>query len=265
MSEADKANHSSKYSYINEKFEVEGLLPEDVDKVYVKGDRVLAQFENRSAGQDKNVNFSGFELCNAEGHNVSKNYLFIQPTKKANITKKSIQIVDIKISDKIDNGEVDADFAVDPVIDGIVEGDRVWIEGKPVFEHSSPGEFIPVYRGSVVLAGEDASNYTLVWPNVFATIYPNPANNGSGNDGGGNAGGGPDGGGGGGGSIIKPTAGENDFDSDFVNKYDDLSHNQSLGDDAIAENVMTCLVVFLTVSLLSTLAIILIRNKNKQR
>lgn len=263
MSEPDKVNHGSKYSYINKKLEVEGLLPEDVDKVYVNGDRALARFENCSAGQNKKVNFSGFELCDVEGYDVSGNYIFIQPTQNASIAKKSIQVVDIQISDKTFNGDVDADFAKDPVVNGIVEGDQVWIEGKPVFEHSGPGEFIPVYRGSVVLAGEDASNYTLVWPDIVATIYPNPANNGNGNAGGGpNGGGGPDGGGG---PIIKPTAGENDFDSDFVNKYDDSSRSKGLGEDAIAENVMTCLVVFLTVSLLSTLAIILIRNKNKQR
>ena len=285
MSEADKASYRSKYSYINEKMDknlgIEGLLPEDIGKVYVKGERVLAQFENCSAGQNKNVNFSGFELCDVPGYDISGNYIFIQPTKKATITQKSVQIVDIQISDKTFNGEVDADFAKDPVIIGIVEGDQVRIEGKPVFEHSGPGNSIPVNCGSVVLAGEDASNYVLVWPNITANIYPDPANNN--NDGSdvnshdgsdvnnngrsgvnGNAGGGPNGGGGGG-PIIKSTAGENDFDSDFVNKYDDLSHDKGLGDDAIAENVMTCLVVFLTVSLLSTLTIILIRNKNKQK
>jgi hypothetical protein len=55
-------------------------------------------------------------------------------------------------------------------LEGMVTGDDLVINGKPVFSRSNAGSDIPITQGTVVLGGTKAVNYEVSWVNGSGTI-----------------------------------------------------------------------------------------------
>ena len=131
-----------------------------------------AAYDDKNAGADKTVTFTGFRL---EGP-AAKNYqLTGQPGDiTASITPKPVALT-VTAQDKTYDGTLSA--ALDTVThSGFVAGDDVQlVNGTPSFVSKDKGEKVPLTFTPFTLTGKDAGNYALTQPTgVKARISPRP-------------------------------------------------------------------------------------------
>ncbi|MCI7130944.1 MAG: YDG domain-containing protein, partial [Lachnospiraceae bacterium] len=121
-----------------------------------------ASYENKNAGKDKAVTFSGFALAGTAKDNYT---LSAQPAATtADITAKELT-VNVAVSDKQYDGLDTAEIKGTPSLNGVVDGDQVILtNGIPTFTTVEAGENIPVRFTDFSISGDDAGNYTLTQP-----------------------------------------------------------------------------------------------------
>jgi filamentous hemagglutinin family protein len=131
-------------------------------------------FATRNVGNGIVVTGSGFAVSGG----ASANYQVIQPTGlAANITKATLQVLSVDVSDKVYDGTraatVDTSSAT---FIGLVPGDDVEVTaGSFTFDSKDVGVSIPVHASNVQIGGADGGNYNLVAQTPFsADITPAP-------------------------------------------------------------------------------------------
>ena len=131
-----------------------------------------AAYDDKSAGADKTVTFSGFSL---EGSAAGNYRLTGQPeATTASITPMPVELT-ATVKDKVYDGTLTA--KLDTVThSGFVKGDDVQlVNGTPSFSSKDKGENIQVTFTLFTLTGKDAGNYALTQPTgVKAAISPRP-------------------------------------------------------------------------------------------
>ena len=134
------------------------------DDVTLNAANAKAEFEDKNAGADKLVIFSGFAL---EGTDAG-NYTLVTPTDvTATIERKTLTVDGLKIADKTYDGTKTAQWDGTPTLIGLVEGETLQlICGVPTFTSATPGSNIPVTFTPFSLADGTglAANYTLIQP-----------------------------------------------------------------------------------------------------
>ena len=131
-----------------------------------------AAYDDKSAGKDKTVTFSGFSL---EGSAAGNYRLTGQPVDTtASITPMPVTL-SVTVKDKTYDGTLTAELGTVTHSD-FVEGDNVQlVNGTPSFSSKDKGENIPVTFTPFALTGPDAGNYALTQPTgVKARISPKP-------------------------------------------------------------------------------------------
>ena len=131
-----------------------------------------AAYDDKNAGADKTVTFTGFRL---EGPTAKNYQLTGQPeATTASITQKPAKLT-VTAKNKTYDGTLTA--KLDTVThSGFVAGDDVQlVNGTPSFVSKDKGENIPVTCTPFTLTGPDAGNYALTQPTgVTARISPRP-------------------------------------------------------------------------------------------
>ncbi len=131
-----------------------------------------AAYDDKNAGEDKTVTFSGFSL---EG-TAAKNYrLTGQPGEvTASITPMSIALT-ATVKDKTYDGTLTAELGTVTHSDFVAGDDVQLVKGTPSFSSKDKGENIQVTFTPFTLTGKDAGNYALTQPTgVKARISPCP-------------------------------------------------------------------------------------------
>lgn len=133
----------------------------------VSGDEVsitqgTAAYDNKSAGTNKTVTFTGFGLTGSDADNYN---LTGQPAPvQAAITQK-VLTVDVDVFDKVYDGTDTAEIE-SAVLEGVIPGDDVSLtNGTPIFTSTEVGQDIPIqFTTAFSISGADAGNYTLTQP-----------------------------------------------------------------------------------------------------
>ena len=133
----------------------------------VSGDEVsitqgTAAYDNKSAGTNKTVTFTGFGLTGSDADNYN---LTGQPAPvQAAITQK-VLTVDVDVFDKVYDGTDTAEIE-SAVLEGVIPGDDVSLtNGTPIFTSTEVGQDIPIqFTTDFSISGADAGNYTLTQP-----------------------------------------------------------------------------------------------------
>ncbi len=133
----------------------------------VSGDEVsitqgTAAYDNKSAGTNKTVTFTGFGLTGSDADNYN---LTGQPAPvQAAITQK-VLTVDVDVFDKVYDGTDTAEIE-SAVLEGVIPGDDVSLtNGTPIFTSTKVGQDIPIqFTTAFSISGADAGNYTLIQP-----------------------------------------------------------------------------------------------------
>ena len=131
-----------------------------------------AAYDDKNAGKDKTVTFTGFRL---EGSAAGNYVLTGQPKAvTASITPMSIAL-SATAKDKVYDGTLTAELGTVTHSD-FVAGDNVQlVNGTPSFSSKDKGENNPVTFTPFTLTGPDAGNYALIQPTgVKAHISPRP-------------------------------------------------------------------------------------------
>ena len=133
----------------------------------VSGDEVsitqgTAAYDNKNAGTNKTVTFTGFALAGGDKDNYN---LTAQPTAvQADITQKELTVVNVTVSDKVYDGTDTAQIA-SAELEGLIEGDQVELtNGTATFASTAVGQNIPINFTDFSISGADAGNYTLTQP-----------------------------------------------------------------------------------------------------
>lgn len=133
----------------------------------VSGDEVsitqgTAAYDNKNAGTNKTVTFTGFALAGGDKDNYN---LTAQPTAvQADITQKELTVVNVTVSDKVYDGTDTAQIA-SAELEGLIEGDQVELtNGTATFASTAVGQNIPINFTDFSISGADAGNYTLIQP-----------------------------------------------------------------------------------------------------
>lgn len=123
----------------------------------------VAVFASPSAGSGKAVSVSGYAAPSA-------NYTVVQPSLTGNITPKSLTVTGAAVATKTYDGNTTATIS-GAMIDGVVGQDSVSLTGATsgLFASANAGNGIAVAT-AMVLAGDDASNYSLVQPSLTGDI-----------------------------------------------------------------------------------------------
>ena len=131
-----------------------------------------AAYDDKNAGADKTVTFTGFRL---EGSAAGNYQLSGQPeATTASITQKPAKLT-VTAKNKTYDGTLTA--KLDTVThSGFVKGDDVQlVNGTPSFVSKDKGEKVPLTFTPFTLTGKDAGNYALTQPTgVKARISPRP-------------------------------------------------------------------------------------------
>ena len=132
----------------------------------VSGDEVsitqgTAAYDNKSAGTNKTVTFTGFGLTGSDADNYN---LTGQPAPvQAAITQK-VLTVDVDVFDKVYDGTDTAEIE-SAVLEGVITGDDVSLtNGTATFASTAVGQNIPINFTDFSISGADAGNYTLTQP-----------------------------------------------------------------------------------------------------
>ena len=131
-----------------------------------------AAYDDKSAGEDKTVTFSGFSL---EGSAAGNYRLTGQPGEvTASIAPMPVALT-ATVKDKTYDGTLTAELGT-VTHSGFVAGDDVqMVNGTPSFSSGDKGENIQVTFTPFTLTGKDAGNYALTQPTgVKARISPKP-------------------------------------------------------------------------------------------
>ena len=128
-----------------------------------------ATYDNKNAGENKTVTFSGFELEGADANNYT---LKEQPSSQTAKIERKALTVDVAVADKTYDGLNTASFDGEPMLIGVVEGEAVTLtNGTPTFSSVDVGENIAVNFTEFSISGTDVGNYTLTQPsNITANI-----------------------------------------------------------------------------------------------
>lgn len=131
-----------------------------------------AAYDDKNAGADKTVNFTGFRL---EGPAAGNYVLTGQPKAvTASITPMSIALT-ATVKDKVYDGTLTAELGTVTHSDFVAGDDVQLVNGTPSFSSKDKGENIPVTFTPFTLTGPDAGNYALTQPTgVTARISPQP-------------------------------------------------------------------------------------------
>ena len=121
-----------------------------------------AAYDNKNAGTNKTVTFTGFALAGGDKDNYN---LTAQPTAvQADITQKELTVVNVTVSDKVYDGTDTAQIA-SAELEGLIEGDQVELtNGTATFASTAVGQNIPINFTDFSISGADAGNYTLTQP-----------------------------------------------------------------------------------------------------
>jgi gliding motility-associated-like protein len=144
------------------------------DAVVLLSTGASGSFESKNAGNGKKVNTSGFLL----GGSDALNYVLIQPSATATITKAGLTVTGVTARDKIYDATESADLNLTgATLTGVMGSDVVHI-----LTTSAAGRFAgkDVGAGKTVTAtgfeinGADTENYSLSQPILSASISPKP-------------------------------------------------------------------------------------------
>ncbi len=142
------------------------------DDVTLNSTGITAAFEDKSAGVDKNVVFSGYTLSGVD----AGNYTLSMTGALATITPKPVSVSVLTAEDKDYDGTTAATYTGTPEVLGAVGGDDVTVDvssGVGEFDSKTVGVDKTVTFSGFALSGVDADNYTLSQPaDSKATISP---------------------------------------------------------------------------------------------
>jgi hypothetical protein len=127
-------------------------------------------FDNKKAGNDKDVTISGLTLEGAD----APIYSLTQPVTTAGITLLTITVTGITAQDKDYDGNTSAvpDTGSAALV-GVISGDDVMLNSasaEGTFSDKNPGLDKTVYISGLFLEGTDAGNYSLTQPTTKADI-----------------------------------------------------------------------------------------------
>ena len=143
-----------------------GVIAGDTLGVGVGG----SSFDTRDAGAGKTVTLTGLTLTGNDAGNYQ--LAATSGTTTAAILARTLS-VSITALDKVYDGTTVA-ILRDPVIQGIVPGDRIRATADAAFETATPGIAKPVLVTGITLRGEDSGNYRLTAASLItsATVSP---------------------------------------------------------------------------------------------
>ena len=145
-----------------------GILPGDIVTLITAG--ASGTFSNKNAGTGKTVNATGYILGGAD----SGNYILIQPTLTADITKGSLSVNGVSANNKVYDGTTMAILSTGSAgLSGIYAGDAVTLisssaAGSFADKNIGPGKAVTTTGFSI--GGTDANNYSLTQPVLTANI-----------------------------------------------------------------------------------------------
>jgi hypothetical protein len=119
-----------------------------------------AFFDSKDAGDNKTVTFVDFDL---EGSRVENYTLVSQPESiTANISKRPVNILGLGSSEKIYDGNTDAQITLEPKITNRIEGDGLLVKyGKANFSDKNVGTKKQVTFSEFDIIGDQSHNYFL--------------------------------------------------------------------------------------------------------
>ena len=167
---ADKEYDGTTTATVTGNMAVNGKIDGDVVTVA----RGSASFNDKNAGNDKIVTFSGFSLGGTDANNYT---LSSQPSCTANITAKTLAITGISVSNKEYDGTTTATVTGKAAVSGKIGSDDVTvIPGIVSFNNKNAGNDKAMTLNNFSLSGTDAHNYTFsAQPaNITANITAKP-------------------------------------------------------------------------------------------
>ena len=146
------------------------VTPIGNDQVSVAPGAAIGVFSNKNVGSNKTVTVSPLSLTGAD----AGNYTPVAPTTlTANITPANLFVNGLSAQNKTYDQTTTATLTGSASVSPIA-GDSVSLAGTAVgaFADKNAGSFKPVLVSGLSLTGADAGNYTVVEPNLVATIAP---------------------------------------------------------------------------------------------
>ena len=141
------------------------------DDVTLVAANMAASFTQKTAGDNKTVNLSGFTVTGADAFN----YRLRQPTATGTIMRRQVTVSGIVASDKVFDGNSSAAISTaNAVVNGILGNDAAVLDVQGAvgtFANAQIGTNKTVTVAGLSLTGADAGNYAIVPPTATATIY----------------------------------------------------------------------------------------------
>lgn len=134
-------------------------------------EQIVANFDDKNAGQDKAVTIEGIEIGGAD----AANYIVAIPELNADINPMQITVTGIAANDKVYDGTTLATLSGNAVLNNLAGDDVAFDAGalESNFVDRNVDTDILVRLLGTGLSGEDAGNYTLLLPfNLRADITP---------------------------------------------------------------------------------------------
>ena len=127
------------------------------------GIEATGEFEDKNNGKDKTVYIKSITLAGADSDNYVLSKSGQQKTCTADIKGIPVSVSGITAESKAYDGKTNAVLDLSKaVIQGVVEGGKVYVSAVGEFEDASVGDNKTVKLKSVQLTGKDAGNYELV-------------------------------------------------------------------------------------------------------
>ncbi len=142
------------------------ITSDDVALDFSKGNVLFAQ---KNVGNNIVVSFFNMELTG----NDAANYSIVMPdNSNANIIPRKLNIINLKINDKVYDANTNASFNSTPELENVISGDDVTLNiGTANFPDKNAGEDKTVVFSGFNLSGSDKLNYELINPeSVTASI-----------------------------------------------------------------------------------------------
>lgn len=143
------------------------------DDVILNYDDLVISFDNAEVEDNKNVSISGLLI---EGEDIG-NYELKIPSIRADILPREVIVEGISVKDKIFDGTTEAEIEGNIALNGLLESEtKVSFAGelKANFEYSEVGENIKIIFSGLSLTGDNAKNYILIYPEIYANITEKP-------------------------------------------------------------------------------------------
>jgi nitrous oxidase accessory protein NosD len=146
-----------------------GVIPPDVVNLNTSG--AVGNFSDKNVGNDKTVTITGLTVDNPD-------YFVASATATADITPKAVTITGITASNKVYDGNTNAQLDISSAtVSGVIPPDNVTVDASNAsgtFSDKHAGVNKTVTITGVTLAGPDAGNYTVTQPTATATISQAP-------------------------------------------------------------------------------------------